>query len=238
MRNINKNIKFLIAGAFVAFLAIATALLMILTDPAASPTKTAQSKIAPTSTVAPTQVPSPTVVPTNSFQLAATNSIAGGHSAPVTAVAFSPDSKILATASADTLIKLWNVSGAATALILSQNCTLYNYPYPLSAMAFSPNGKQLATGDTGGGLKLWNLPCGTEPISLPQAQGSVRVVSFSPDGKFLVSGGADNIVRLWDVANHQLVASYDNGRSGINDISWSPDSLRLAFVSTAGAVKS
>lgn len=168
----------------------------------------------------------------NSYTLLATNSIATGHNAPVNAVAFAPDSQTFVTASADTLLKLWQVGPNAQTL-----CTFYNYPFPLVAVAFAPDGKSVATGDTGGGLKLWSLPCGTgnaQPVTLARLQGSIRTVAFSPDGTTLASGGSDNILRLWDLTSKQAFSSYYNGRYGINDLRWSPDGTQLAFVSTSG----
>lgn len=175
-----------------------------------------------------------------SYSLVGSNTIANGHTAPVIDVAFSPDGTTLATASTDTLIKLWRVSNNGNFSVQTQ-CTLFNFPYPLASLAFSPDSKILASGDINGHIKLWNMPCvkggsPNQPIDLADLQGSIRAVIFSHDGRYLADGGADNILHIWDLASHQQVASFDNSGAGINDVRWSPDDSQLAFVSTRGKV--
>ena|GEM_PF-1437794 len=171
-----------------------------------------------------------------SNKLVFNQSIAIGHTAPVNAVVISPDGKSLATASADTLLRIWTITDSAAAPQLKLACTFFNHPAVLISLAWSPSGHELATGDADGNLRLWQLPCQTEPLTLLGHEGSVRAVAFSPDGQILASGGSDNTLRLWDVPSHQLLFSLDNGRFGINDIKWSAAGNHLAFVSTNGQV--
>jgi WD40 repeat protein len=160
-------------------------------------------------------------------------SFASGHNAPINAVSFSPDGKYLASASADTLLRVWQVSSASD-FKLELSCTFFNYPDPLISLSWSPDGRELVSGDTNGNIKLWKLPCDTTPVVLAGSTGAVRAVVFSPDGLTLASGGSDNILRVWDLASRKISYTLDNGRYGINDIRWSPDGTYLAFVSTNG----
>jgi len=175
------------------------------------------------------------LIPTSN-KLVFNQSSATGHTAPVNAVGISPDGKSLATASADTLLRLWTITGSAEGPQLKLACTFFNYPSVLVSLAWSPTGQELASGDADGNLRLWQLPCQTEPLTLPGQSGSVRAVAFSPDGQILASGGSDNTLRLWGVSSHQLLFSLDNGRFGINDIKWSANGSHLAFVSTSRQV--
>jgi len=61
-----------------------------------------------------------------------------GHSGSVSAAAFSPDGKTLASASYN-MIKLWDIS---TRVKLQ---TLEGHSSPIRAVAFSPDGKTLAS---------------------------------------------------------------------------------------------
>lgn len=175
--------------------------------------------------------------PDNGYTLASTGTLGSAHTAPVNDVAVAPDGLHLATAGADTLLKIWKLSGQESNLQTQSECTFYNFPNPLVSLAWSPDSRWIASGDANGGLRLWNLNCRTTiatPINLSAHQGAVRAVAFSPDGRFLASGGSDNTLRLWDLTSFQVIFSLDNGRFGINDLRWSPDGSQLAFVSTNG----
>lgn len=71
-----------------------------------------------------------------------------GHTKRITAVAFSPDGKTIATGSEDHIVKLWNTSS------LRLLTTLYNEE-SVTSIAFSSDNRMLVTGGVLGGVKLW-----------------------------------------------------------------------------------
>ena len=81
-----------------------------------------------------------------------------GHTQSVYSVAFSPDSKTLASASGDKTIKLWEVATG------KERATLQGHTQAVLSVAFSPDGKTLASagGSFGkpGELKLWDVATG------------------------------------------------------------------------------
>jgi len=62
-----------------------------------------------------------------------------GYSNYIRAMAFSPDSKLLASVSGDSIVKLWDAGSSA------QLQTLEGHLDSVNAMAFLPDGKLLAS---------------------------------------------------------------------------------------------
>lgn len=137
-----------------------------------------------------------------------------GHTREVKGVAFSPDSRQLATISI-TEAFLWDVSSGKTVgkRMNDPINTLYS-------VEFSPDGVVLAMGGINaflpdpetprqGVVQLWDAE---EGIKLGQSfsghKRSVYGLGFSPDGRWLLSGSLDGVVMLWtlDMADWRVRA--------------------------------
>jgi WD40 repeat protein len=77
-----------------------------------------------------------------------------GHKAPVVTLAFSPDSHILATGSADHTVRLWDTRNSS---LLSE---MTGHTGWVRCMAFSPDGKTLASGSEDGTITFWDIHSG------------------------------------------------------------------------------
>jgi eukaryotic-like serine/threonine-protein kinase len=104
-----------------------------------------------------------------------------GHKNSIHDLASSPDGKILATASADRTVILWDRKSLEC---LSQ---LYGHTGDVASVAFSPDGRTLATGGHDRLVRLWDLASGVEIASLGGHTGPVAYLLFSPDGLTLAS---------------------------------------------------
>jgi WD40 repeat protein/tetratricopeptide (TPR) repeat protein len=104
-------------------------------------------------------------------------------------VAFSPDGKILAMASREGSVLLWDVAGGKLL------ATLKGHSSAVSAVVFSPDGRTLATGGGDQTVRLWNVETRRELMQLDAGDielGDVETLAFSPDGKHLLAGGRTN----------------------------------------------
>src|SRR6266511_2629982 len=109
----------------------------------------------------------------------------------VYALAFSPDSKVLASGHKDKMVLLWDVQTGKEIAALKHTDQVH-------AVAFAPDGKLLATGsdDANAPIKLWawgpadaDPPRGKLLATLEGHRCAVRALAFSPDGNTLASGG-------------------------------------------------
>jgi WD40 repeat protein/tRNA A-37 threonylcarbamoyl transferase component Bud32 len=144
-----------------------------------------------------------------------------GHSSDVNSVVFAPDGKILASASDDKTIKLWN---SATGQEIR---TLTGHSNWIWATAFSPNGKILASAGADKTIKLWDVATGNLISTLKGHTDNVSSVAFSPDGK-LASGSLDKTIKLWNVANGQEIRTLTGHSQPVDKVIFSPDGVTLA----------
>jgi WD40 repeat protein len=164
-----------------------------------------------------------------------------GHTGEVCSVAFSPDGKHLASASADSTVKIWDTTTGQETL------TLQGHTDAVWSVAFSPDGQRLASASQDKTVKVWDAQTGKETRSLPGHTSGVRSVAFSPEGKHLAStaGVWDGLkrqwisgeVKVWDAATGQLIRSLHGHTDAVRSVAFSPDGERLASVSEDSTVK-
>jgi len=158
-----------------------------------------------------------------------------------TSVAFSPDEKRLAIASAAEdetgLVRIWDIT---------QNQVVEQFDTgqgQLYSVAFSPlDSRQLVTGGGDGTLKVWDISS-NRPAQFSTTQGTIQRMEFSPNQKLLATISKNNQLNLWNVREDGTLSlnpdaeDFQQQHGGVKNITFSPDGETLIIVGKDDKIK-
>jgi WD40 repeat protein len=151
-----------------------------------------------------------------------------GHAGPVFSVAWSPDSKHIASGSNDTTVQVWDAVDG------SHVYTYRGHAGPVFSVAWSPDGKRIASGSNDTTVQVWDAVDGSHVYTYRGHADFVNAVAWSPDGKRIASASGnktisvDKTVQVWDAVDGSHVYTYRGHSDFVNAVAWSPDSKRIA----------
>jgi WD40 repeat protein len=135
---------------------------------------------------------------------------------------YSPDGALLAAASYDRALRLYDTR------TWTQR-TLGFHEHGIRSVKFSPDGALLVTGGYDRLIRLWSVKDREELAVMKGHEDTVRSIAFSPDGQVLASAAWDGTVRLWDVRSHTELARYVSNDLRVNSVQFSPDGRTLFY---------
>ena len=176
---------------------------------------------------------------------AGVDAVLRGHTGIVTTLAFSPNSQVVATGSADRTVRLWTLTPHQ-----AFGDALPDAPAgSVSALAFSRDGSELASGvapmrsaptrpsTSRPGVWLWRGdPARVRPTLLP-APSEVRSVAFSADGRLLATATQGGVFQLWNTVSGQKVAQRTFRHDPLYAVAFSPDDALVAIGSDSGILR-
>ncbi len=147
------------------------------------------------------------------------------HDGWVTAASFSPDSRLVVTASTNNTARVWEVaSGRPVGASLRHADTVW-------AASFSPNGRWVVTASADKTARVWDAASG-RPVGEPLRHADrVTAASFSPDGRWVVTASDDHTARVWDAASGRPVGEPLRHADRVTAASFSPDSRLVVTAS-------
>jgi WD40 repeat protein len=157
-----------------------------------------------------------------------------GHTGWVGGVAFSPDGKTLATASADKTVKFWDPATGKQLAGREAHSDI------VSAVTFSKDGTYFATASFDGTAKVWETADRKLIQTFRGHRGAVLTAAFKPNGLALATGGIDGAVRVWELEqgkNDPAGRTQRQHASWVNGLTYRPDGEGLASVSSDNEVR-
>lgn len=134
-----------------------------------------------------------------------------GHGGAVFDLAFSTDGKILASASLDNTVRVWDWELGRLSYVNR------DYRKSVGAVDISPNRQYLASASDDGTIRLWDFEAARyenapEPLMAKIEDGQHTIdatgVAFSPDGRLVVGAYAADGIYIWDTATRIELAHF------------------------------
>jgi WD40 repeat protein len=160
-------------------------------------------------------------------------------------VSFSPNSKLLATASDGwpplqdsaqqhpDVVQVWDVASRALVRTIPANCGA-----AALTTTFSPDGTLLVTAGWANAVEIWRVADGTRVTAIPYPA-QVHNARFSPDGARVIVSGEDGRATAWNVADGSLAMTLTGTGTtdSIADAAFSPDGREIATTGPAFTVQ-
>ncbi len=158
----------------------------------------------------------------------------GGHAGAVTALAWSKNGHLIASAGTDQAVKIWDVSGSSA----KEVATLGGHVGTVYAVAFDPLRSIVASGGWDKTIRLWDIDRGREIKKIEGLRGDVRALAYcGANGRMLASGSGDGAVKLWEPTGGEMLRELVGPGGPIYSIAVTPDGRTLATAGRDGEVK-
>ncbi|MEG4148854.1 WD40 domain-containing protein [Microcoleus sp. Pol12B5] len=161
-----------------------------------------------------------------------------GHNNVVNDVTFSPDGELIASASADKTIDLWEKDGTRLGMLQGHNNAVWG-------VVFNPRGDLIASGSADNTVKIWRKNSTNSPKVKPSYilwqtlkghTNNISQVAIAPNNQIIASASKDKTVKLWSTEG-KLLRTLTGHTDEVNSVAFSPDSQTIASASKDQTIK-
>lgn len=150
-----------------------------------------------------------------------------GHRLPVLKVAFHPTFNLIASASEDTTVKIWDWETGEF------ERTLKGHTRAVNDVDFDSKGNLLVTCSSDLFIKIWDVQNEWKNTkTFPGHEHTVSCVRFMPGDQHIVSASRDRTIRIFDVATTHLVRTISGHTDWVRCVVPSDDGRLIASCST------
>jgi len=133
---------------------------------------------------------------------------------------FSPDGRLLASASNDSTARIWKVSNG------QEHGALFGHVSRLGAVAFSPDSKIVITGSDDRTVRIWDAQTSAPLRVVRSGIGSVPALRISPDGRYFAAGYRR--VAVYELTSRTYKRQFIDHRRSVSGLAFHPGGVVLA----------
>ena len=159
-----------------------------------------------------------------------------GHTGPVLGAAWSPDSELIVTASADRSLKVWRAVDGTLLRSLPHHTEAVHTVVFYPGKADSPLA-QCASGSDDQTVRIWQPKIGRMVRIIRGHEGPIFALAYSPDGSALFSAGKEGIIRKLDPNSDRILGEWKEHQDAIYSLAFDSTGEHLASGDWSGAIK-
>jgi WD40 repeat protein len=144
-----------------------------------------------------------------------------GHTAPVRAVAVTPDGTRAVSASNDLSLRVWDLGRGV------EERTFLGHSDWIRAVAISADGRFAASAGDDQTIRVWDLDAGVEHAVIEARAGRLRAVAITANGRHVIAAGDGRRITVFDVVANRPVRVLRGHRDAINALLMMHDDTRL-----------
>ncbi len=154
-----------------------------------------------------------------------------GHAEAIDAVSIGPEGRLVATASRDRTVKIWDAWQGREVR------TLASFAEAPGAIALDRDGRMAAIGERGGRVGLWSLEDGVEVRALARHQGAASALAFAPGGDRVASGGESGEVLVTEVRTGRTALIFEGHTRAVVALAFDREGQILVTASQDGRAR-